>query len=92
MARYRLKRKTYGMVGNVAGTTLQAAGSVADSGVGKLVGGLAGAGAGITAAGWANVIPGVTPIAGLIGGLVGAKGASVLGKAAKQTGDDLRQS
>ena len=88
--KYRLKRKTYGMVGNVVGTALQATGSVADSAAGKVVGGLAGAGAGIAAAGWGNIIPGVTPVAALVGGLVGAKGASALGKAAKQSGKDLR--
>ena len=50
MARYRLKRKTFGaleaagnVLGNTAGGVMKGAGSVLDSNAGRVVGGLAGA-------------------------------------------------
>lgn len=90
-AKYRLKRKTFGLLGNMGGTALQAAGSVADSGVGKAAGAVGGAIAGLNATGLLGKV--VMPIGALgmiAGGVLGAKAAEAGGKALKQTGSDLR--
>ena len=94
-AKYRLKRKTFGLLGNVGGTALQATGSVADSGVGKIGGAVLGArmGAkiGLGMGGW---IPGFNlagaALGAVAGGVLGAKAAETGGKFLKQTGSDLR--
>lgn len=79
MARYRLKRKSFGGAGevlkNTAGSAMQATGGVMDSAAGKLVG----IGVGLAKG-------------GLIGGVLGGIGASMAGKFLKQTGSDIRNS
>ena len=73
--KYRLKRRTFSnMLQNTAGSALQAAGGVMDSGVGKVIGVVKGAG-----------------MFGVPGALLGGLGMSMLGKAVKQTGSDLRR-
>ena len=100
--KYRLKRKTFGFLGQTAGTTMQAAGNVADSGVGKAAGFMAGAAAapaagaaigGLIGGGLgkaAGFITGLGPVGSILGGLAGAKIVSSIGKGLKQAGKDAR--
>ena len=95
---YRLKRKTFGLLGKTAGTALQATGSLADSGVGKIGGAALGASVGSKIGGsmglLGSIIPGANIVGGAIGGLAGAAIGSAIakrtGQALKQTGTDLR--
>jgi hypothetical protein len=84
MATYRLKRKTYG-IGDVAataaGSTLGAAGGIADTTTGGIVGGLAAASSSL-----ADMLPGGSVTAGLIG-YAATRGA---GKVLKNTGESVR--
>lgn len=90
-AKYRLKRKTFGLLGNIGGTALQATGSVADSGVGKAAGAIGGAIAGLNATGpLGKIIMPIGALGAIAGGVLGAKAAATGGKFLKQTGSDLR--
>ena len=100
--KYRLKRKTFGILGQTAGTAMQATGNVADSGVGKAVGFMAGAAAapaagaalgGLVGGGLgkaAGFLTGLGPVGTVLGGLAGAKIVSSIGKGLKQAGKDAR--
>lgn len=94
-AKYRLKRKTFGLLGNIGGTALQATGSIADSGVGKIGGAALGAKIGSKIGlGIGGFIPEFNlagaALGAVAGGALGAKAAGTAGKALKQTGSDLR--
>ena len=107
MATYRLKRKTFGVIGevgnvakNVVGGTMETVGNVASSGVGKMagaVGGAALAGKAMAAkiGGAATLGLGLTPIGvlGAIGaGIAGAAVAKGVGKGIKKMGQNLQDS
>jgi hypothetical protein len=84
MATYRLKRKTYG-IGDIAatavGSTMGAAGGMADTTTGGIVGGIAAASSPL-----ADIVPGGEITAGLIG----YAGTRAAGKVAKATGRAVR--
>lgn len=93
MAKYRLKRKTYGVVdaaGNVLGNTVggvaQGAGKMMDTKLGGLAGGIASMGAfGSTLAGL-----GLGPLGWLAAGALGASATRGLGKGLKSAGQNLQ--
>lgn len=96
MARYRLKRKTYGVVGDAAkntiGGVMSGAGTALDNKVAGFAGGLAGAShLGSTLGG---IIGG--PLGGLVGMGLGYVAGSALtrgvGKGLKNAGQDLQMS
>lgn len=93
MATYRLKRKTFGAVGdavkNTAGGVMETTGKAMDTGTAGTIGGITGAGI---------ATGGALGVAGLGLGPVGAVGGYILGKAAtrgvgkglKNAGQDLQ--
>ena len=93
MAKYRLKRKTYGVAdaaGNVLGNTVggvtEAAGKAMDTKLGGLAGGLAT----MTAVGGTLASAGLGPIGWLAAGALGAAATRGLGKGLKNVGQDMQ--
>ena len=87
MARYRLKRKTFGVgdaISNTVGGVAQTVGNVADTKIGGLAGGLG-------AASLASKIGflGGGPIGMAIGGLLGAAATRGVGKGLKSMGESM---
>lgn len=83
MATYRLKRKLYGIgdaARDVVGGGLQAAGGMADTTLGGVVGGVAAAN---------SPLAGIVPGGAITAGLIGYAGTRAAGKILKNTGDDI---
>ena len=92
MAKYRLKRKTFGMVQstlngvgetvkNTAGGVMEGVGKAADTKVGGTIGGLAGAKLGFSAGGIGGAV---------IGYIAGKAATRGLGKGLQNAGQDLQ--
>ena len=85
MAVYRLKRKTFGFIGDtakqVAGGVMEGTGKALDSSVGGLAGRVGGAMAGGAIAG---------PVGFIAGALLGHKVSRGLGKGLKNAGQDMQ--
>jgi hypothetical protein len=100
MAKYRLKRKTFGVaqgtlngvgtaIKNTAGGILEGVGKAADTGVAGTVGGLAAIGTGAKIG--SAILPGIGTILGGIGGYIAGKSATRgLGRGLKNAGQDLQ--
>ena len=93
MAKYRLRRKTYGVVeatGNVLGNTVggvtEAAGKAMDTKLGGLAGGLAG----MSFLGSTLASAGLGPVGWLAAGALGATMTRGLGKGLKSAGQDMQ--
>lgn len=93
MAKYRLKRKTYGIVsatGNALGNTLggvtEATGKVLDTKLGGFAGGLAT----MSTIGGTLASAGLGPIGWLAAGALGAAATRGLGKGLKSAGQDMQ--
>lgn len=91
MARYRLKRKYYGVVdaagnvlSNTAGGIMQGAGKAMDTTIGGLTGGLLGAPL------IAGLMPGLGPLGYLAGAAISSAATRGLGKGLKSAGQDLQ--
>lgn len=91
MARYRLKRKIYGVVdaagnvlSNTAGGVMQGAGKAMDTTIGGLTGGV------LAAPVIASLIPGAGPLGLLAGAAIGSAATRGLGKGLKSAGQDLQ--
>ena len=91
MARYRLKRKYYGVVdaagnalSNTAGGVLQGTGKVMDTSLGGMIGGLS------LAAPIAGLVPGLGPLGYVAGAAIGSAATRGLGKGLKAAGQDLQ--
>lgn len=83
MATYRLKRRLYGIgeaAGDLVGGGLQAAGGMADTTLGGVVGGIAAAGSPL-----AEMVPG----GAITAGLIGYAGTRAAGKVVKNVGNDI---
>jgi hypothetical protein len=91
MARYRLRRKTYGVAeaaGNVIGGTAEGVGKVMDSNIGGAIGGLAGGAALGAPLGAALGLGG--PIGWLAAAGLSAAATRGLGKGLKSAGQDMQ--
>lgn len=95
MARYKLKRKTFGVLDaaqNAAGGITEGAGKMLDSGLGKMTGAAVGAGmfgTGLASAA-GSVLSSLTPLGALGGAILGWQGAKYAGKALKSAGQELK--
>lgn len=99
MAVYRLKRKQFGIiqgigstVGNLVGGTMEGAGKVLDSGVGKTAGAIGGAALATSAMPLAAslLVPGAALAAPVVGGLLGWNAAKAGGKVLKSVGESIQ--
>ena len=90
MARFRIKRKTFGVADaaqNVIGGAAETAGNIADTKIGGLAGGLATGGA------IAGAIPALTalgPVGWMIGAGLGAAATRGVGKGLKSIGESIK--
>ena len=94
MAKYRLKRKTFGVIeaagntlGNTAGGLMKGVGAAADSKVGRFAGGVLGAGT------LGHTIGSLTgmPLLGTVGGYIAGKAITGgVGKGLKDAGQSLQ--
>lgn len=97
MARYVLKRKTYGVAEaaqNVIGGAAETVGNIADTKIGGVAGGLASAGAISSGLGLTGALSGLGSLAGpagwLIGAGLGAAATRAAGKGLKTIGEGLK--
>ncbi len=94
MAKYRLKRKTFGVIeaagntlGNTAGGLMKGVGSAADSKIGRFAGGVIGAG---TIGKTLGMMTGM-PLLGTVGGYIAGKAITGgVGKGLKDAGQSLQ--
>lgn len=98
MARYRLKRKTFGVIeaagntlGNTAGGIMKGVGSAADSNIGRFAGGILGAGTIGSTVGYMLGGGPLAKLAGLGAGYVAGKAITGgVGKGLKTAGQNLQ--
>lgn len=99
MARFRIKRKTFGVADaaqNVIGGAAETAGNIADTKIGGLAGGLATGGLvagklGLTAAGALSSLGAAAgPVGWLIGAGLGAAATRGIGKGLKSVGESIK--
>ena len=89
MARYTLRRKTFGIIGSAAGGVLEGTGKVAGNGlVSTAVGGLGGAKAGSAIGSMFG--PMGTLIGGIAGAVAGKKGMQAMGDSMQQKGQEMK--
>ena len=95
MAKYRLKRKTFGVIeaagntlGNTVGGLMKGVGAAADSKIGRFAGGVVGAN---TIGRTISYMTGGHPILGAIGGYIAGKAITGgVGKGLKEAGQNLQ--
>lgn len=90
MARYVLKRKTYGVadaVQNTIGGAAETVGNIADTKIGGLAGGLATGGA---IAGAIPALAALGPVGWLVGAGLGAAATRGVGKGLKSIGESIK--